>query len=439
MPPGNESDFITFWIKHPSPLIYHASGKFGFYEDELEEYKDILNWPAISGNTSIEWTSELIDRYLDNLLVRGHAYTKEEQENLSSWNIGSNHFHYEFHINPAIPWSEEFIDRYKDHLSWFMISQYPPIHVDHRILDRFKDYWDWWFVSVYFKLVWDIEFLEKYQDKIHYPILTMNSSFYDYLDQDILAFIREQDPATHASLESYLAKRNAPRRRNSGNSIIQKEPTIDTVSSEDIETAFNTFGTQELLSKKWIPWSSGIIDYYADKIDWIELCDDPEAKLTEELIEKYIDRVNFGFLGEEITNDYSRLGYSEKYQEYHPGISRNSVLPWSIDFIRKYENQWFWEGLTQNSSLPWNKELIEAFIDKWDWEALSYMDFWTIELILQFSGHLNWSVLSDNESLDWNLDFLKKFEANWDYNRMYTNESIYKGLIQEFLTSESLN
>jgi hypothetical protein len=47
--------------------------------------------------------------------------------------------------------------------------------------------------------------------------------------------------------------------------------------------------------------------------------------------------------------------------------SENEALPWSVELIERFLDEWDWNSLSRNEGLPWSLELIEHFKDRWHW------------------------------------------------------------------------
>ena len=97
-----------------------GNNKVGFNVNQIEKYKDKLLWKrkhvnfgCFSHNTSLDWSEELIDKYLD----------KWDWEGLAE--------------NEGICWTEKMIGKYKDRLNYQLLFRSP-------------------------SLPWSFEFLKKY-------------------------------------------------------------------------------------------------------------------------------------------------------------------------------------------------------------------------------------------------------------------------------------
>ena len=40
-------------------------------------------------------------------------------------------------------------------------------------------------------------------------------------------------------------------------------------------------------------------------------------------------------------------------------LSLNQALPWSIDFIERFQDRWDWDNLSWNEALPWSEDLFD--------------------------------------------------------------------------------
>jgi hypothetical protein len=118
-------------------------------------------------------------------------------------------------------------------------------------------------------------------------------------------------------------------------------------------------------------------------------------------------------------------------------LSANEKLPWSIELIKKFENNWSWMDLSSNKALPWSMELIKEFKTKWDWMSLSENEKlpWSIELIEKFENKWEWMFLSKNEELPWSIELIEKFKDQWDIYAIAQNPAVYN-LFESYLTDD---
>lgn len=109
-------------------------------------------------------------------------------------------------------------------------------------------------------------------------------------------------------------------------------------------------------------------------------------------------------------------------------ISENRDIKWSIDLLRKYQRNLYWEELTNTIFNSWCSSgmdieklcienviaLIDEFKDSWNWDKLSSgIDHPQIEEILdRYSAKLNWNIIADNSSINWTLQMVSKYEQH---------------------------
>lgn len=157
-------------------------------------------------------------------------------------------------------------------------------------------------------------------------------------------------------------------------------------------------------------WSYNLLAKYRDKLNWRLLSENVNIPWDEFLIDEFFHEIDWGK-----SND-----------DYSFGISHNPSLPFSIEFIRRYQNKWNWTWLSSNKGIPLSEPLIEEFYDKWDWELLSTNISLPLTkvFIQRYSKDLNWKVLSKNKSLRINEDLIREFEDYWDWEKLTANEAL---------------
>ena len=118
-------------------------------------------------------------------------------------------------------------------------------------------------------------------------------------------------------------------------------------------------------------------------------------------------------------NNYFNLGNWEK-------LCWNKNIPWSLELIEKFKDEWIWSRLSTNDNIPCSIELLDKYEHKWDWLELSKNRNlpWSSELIEKFKNRWDWISLSENENLPWNIELIEKFENYWIFYRLSVNEKI---------------
>lgn len=209
-----------------------------------------------------------------------------------------------------------------------------------------------------------------------------------------------------------------------------------------------------------IGFSHQHLNKYQSILSWHDIASNTDIKWNATIIDEYSDT---------LFNEICSFEFN-----------CNESLPWSIDFIKKYESKWDWELLAQQTYVMGNPEIrnyfynylypyfedyeesrskrfnktndfgndyIDSlgravdFIHKYkelqftslkdilnaksiDWRILSLNTVlpWSESLINKFKNQWRWSELSRNESVPWNLELMKKFEDNIDWTLNNPNE-----------------
>lgn len=119
-----------------------------------------------------------------------------------------------------------------------------------------------------------------------------------------------------------------------------------------------------------IKWDVRTLEAFSKNLEWDSISVNSSVFKDVSLVDQFEDRIRW---------------------ERHPVASRatiasNTGLPWSEEFIKKYESKLFFEELTENESLPWTEQLINKYLDRWDLQSLS-----------------------NNNGLPWSLSFFEKY------------------------------
>ncbi len=202
------------------------------------------------------------------------------------------------------------------------------------------------------------------------------------------------------------------------------------------------------LNKK-LPWSIELIEKFKNKWVWSELAKNNVLPWSSKLLylfeREFVNKYDVqGNVQDDEMPIYPKWYYFNS--ETKDAISKNTLIPWSIDLIRDYEYMLNWDIFSQNENLPWTIELIESFIDKWNWSYLSSNKsiLWTEKLISKFERKWDWDVLSENEEILWNDNLLIKYSESslidqrfdeydgdcintymgWNFKKLSTNPSI---------------
>ncbi len=223
-----------------------------------------------------------------------------------------------------------------------------------------------------------------------------------------------------------------------------------------------------------IPWSVELLEQLEDRVQWKELAnlpaiyDDTRIRLRfYHRLAPYLSQMSeysSSSLGDQVSESSEEIdwiiSHIESYND-HPELSyhtvaeleaasdmdwkllsQNCYLPWSIELIRQYSDQWDWHSLSLNDSLPWSEELIAAFEDQWIWgglgDANEYGDrlvvwgitsndaiHWTEQMLHRFRDRHDWFHLSYMSSVDWSIEILYQFQEYLEYDQVLFNDAIW--------------
>ena len=117
------------------------------------------------------------------------------------------------------------------------------------------------------------------------------------------------------------------------------------LKDEVLDSIINANAWNEISSSFGL--NEGMLEKYADKLNWHEVSQNTEIHWTVKLLEKWADRLDWEKLSDS-ANDYL-------------------LTP---DVIAYFVNRWNWHKLSGNNNLKLNNLFIDRFVDYWDWEEL---------------------------------------------------------------------
>lgn len=271
-------------------------------EDEIMPFKELWHWPAFDKNYNIIWTENMIrySRQHWRRLPGKHNYRQSEA-------FANQELIYQ-DLEEAFSYFQDFCNN--PHIQW-----------DSKLFDAFK------------KLALDLDEQERGQTAL--PDSYTNYTFWNGIS-DIFsphfdwseAFIAEH--ADQLNWEIFSANPN---------------PSI--------------------------PWSLRLIEQYQDRIDWqsFSCSTNPNIPWSIEFIERYQDRIDFGNLF----------------------ANTNPLIPFSIELLKQYHHRIdYWVAVCENTTLPWSKEFLEVCREKWDWSELQVNMAipWDWDLLLYFADEI---------------------------------------------------
>lgn len=177
---------------------------------------------------------------------------------------------------------------------------------------------------------------------------------------------------------------------------------------EEIQTLININPkfVLEIICLKY-SWTIEQLSHFKDLLLWDKVSLNQNVNWSEQIIECFCDRLDFGYWG----------------------LPRNNAIVFTTRLIEQFKDKWDWMTLTDNPNIPWSFELIDQYKDEWAWESyefggnlgLSSNPYlpWCEELIDKYIDKWFWGELSSNPSLPWSLGLIRKYEDRWVWDGHY--------------------
>lgn len=351
-------------------FINHFSYMYPIGEQLLEEYKAKWNWELLSCNENLYWSIDLIEKFENSWhweSLSGNEKLPWSDELIImyadkwTWNK-VNAWDFCLMDNNSIKWTYNILKAYPDRINWDMISadselinnnpailsDFPykldweslsgneGINFTEDLIDKFETFWNWEYLSGNGAIDWNENLIAKYKSRINQDRLVNGN------DELWLNIKYSRSIGKSFSNSDSLKQSDAPL---SDDKMSEHHVTSSEYSSDP------KFYKAQLLES---------LEQRVDNLDWESASLNKSLPWSEELIEKYKDKWEWGHKEEREDGSVA----------YAIGLTSNPSLPWSIELIKKFQDYWFWPDLSYSESVPWSLELIIDFHDKWDWGLL---------------------------------------------------------------------
>lgn len=180
--------------------------------DLIEAYHPYLNWKIICQNPNLPWMEEnLMERWEECLVWEGLAYNRKLhqnpsffEDNMEIWMSNPTRFFHSFSRVPTIQWTSQLINRYCDLWDWEWLCQNEGVPWNEELIEKFKDkvWWggkeigeDNWIRSIgglimNENLPWSIDFLIRHEEQIDFEELwgryVWAKAFKPYVDEKMV-------------------------------------------------------------------------------------------------------------------------------------------------------------------------------------------------------------------------------------------------------------
>ncbi|TDD93736.1 hypothetical protein [Flavobacterium cellulosilyticum] len=412
---NNKKLVVEIFERNPKFFIGLISN---FYPLTLEilSYEKYLNWQKIS-----------IYNDITNLLKNSNIVDFNSIESLN-WEYLSG--------NKNIEWSTQIINIYIEKWNWNLLSYNENIPFNEELIDKFTDRWRWYSFNTNYNFPWSFELVEKHEDKLDFESTYTCSNI--PLSINLLEKYQKTWNEHHWSMisccnkfitwnEVFLFKDYF-----SWEYLSENESLIWTL--ELIEQYEDKWNWSYLSKNKKLPWSLELLEKYEELWNWNNISNNEGIEWTEELIERFDDKLLF----DSILNE-DEIYKAELYGDSICGLSSNKNVRLSEKLIEKYINRWNWSKLSENKNLPWSVDFFEKHIERWDWNNLSgnnnlpfteviistYEERWTWIENTERSFYDDYCYdLSSNEHLPWSESFIDKYAERWNWINLFYNKGI---------------
>jgi len=191
--------------------------------------------------------------------------------------------------------------------------------------------------------------------------------------------------------------------------------------SERLDYPLSWFSTNDS-----VPWTIELLERYEHRLDWDAI--GGNNVLTAEQRKHFYHRI---LLCEYYDPSWAEMeGTDNRSKQYPHEVERMIAhLEWELADMDKYPELCIqdpddivdglvdWDRLSRNEVLPWSVELIDRFADKWNWFNLSVNKHlgWTEEFIDRYADRWYWSRISSNDGLPWSHALIRKYEHLLDW------------------------
>lgn len=91
-----------FLLEYPWIVSSYVSAYLPLTQEQLRKYYELFDWENIGDNEAIQWNTDIIDEFIDDLLP---IITEDNDPGYGVYGINTNY---------SLPWSVELIERYMD-------------------------------------------------------------------------------------------------------------------------------------------------------------------------------------------------------------------------------------------------------------------------------------------------------------------------------------
>ncbi len=371
---------ISFLLRHPDYFLELISCYYPLSQQQLRKYKNDLDWNKISSNENIHWNKNIINEFKDEFNWKSLTTNKSAFVDRSlldifddkiDWFGEDSYFGGSIALNEGIYWDIETIDKYADKINFDKLSESTTVNWSEQVIDKYLDKWSLKELAHNKSIPWSMELFEKYLDTsylsyfgvqtneslITFEFVEKYNQYMDWhyishnptlpwVEKDLLNYWGDKIVWTGIACNKFLFKND----KNFYQKNYEKCKPIE-------NKVWHFFSGNEAF-----PWSKKMIEIHKYDLDWNNLCSNEGIIWDSNLIDYFFIYVKWGGwrpceLLDENGYEISPVGGAE----FVSGLIDNKSIPWSIDFLLRYENFLEFKALLYNTAV-WDKA-FKPYID----------------------------------------------------------------------------
>ena len=317
------------WLFRRNEIL--TNSKIASNQDIIFQYFDGIDLSRISENRYIDWDEKLLEKLngkadlgiISNNLNVSLNFIEQNKEKIN-WDKLSRNY--------KINWTSKFIEKNKELLNWKSLSFNLNILWNDEIIEKFENYWNWSSLSNNSKILWTESLLDKYRKRIDWQKLSYNPNVeisIEYLEKNL------------DKLNIYGVSRNKKIRWSD-----------ELISKYETDLNFSNYG---LSWNDTLPWDKELINKHKNKWSWSGISSNYGIPWTEKMLDFFSEELIWG------RNDNINNSADASHRSNGFCLSNNPNLPWSLEFINKYEDRF--REHSENRGI-WEKVLEPILMDE---------------------------------------------------------------------------
>lgn len=365
---------ISYLVRNPKFCVDILSAEYAFSLEMLLEYADVLNWSLLSSNTNIKWDFDILYHLYDRiswgeLTVNPAAFTDVSLLPIFSdkihWKDNGSEYGGSIAMNEGLPWTLEFIKKYESKIDFCELSNNESVKWNDELIDCYLGEWDIESLGGNMGIHWDLRMFEKYLGEEYFDNFFVNYNPRFLSDFNLVEKYKDKVDWYHVCSNPYLPwaekklleywKEHLDWFGICINHTLFKQNPLFYYEHFDRWTTKSRY-CQSLSDNPFVPWCKNVINPFLSWWDWEELSRNNGIPWDAELIEFYSKYVCWGgWCDTFITEDENGNSITPiPAKGYRPGLLTNDALPWSINFLTKYESKIGRYSKRQSPEI-WNK------------------------------------------------------------------------------------